>query len=53
MAPIPMILGVFAFVCFFLSAFPFVAPYRDRLVSIGLACWVLVMVLGYSGVMGR
>jgi len=51
MAPIPMILAVFAFVFFVVSALPIAAPYWNRLVSAGLAAWVLIQVLGYAGVM--
>lgn len=53
MAPIPMILMVFAFVCFVLAAFPASEPYRPRLVPLGLAFWSLVIVLGYSGYLGK
>jgi hypothetical protein len=51
MAPIPLILAVFAFVCFVLASIPLAAPYWNRLVSAGLAFWVLIQVLGYTGVM--
>jgi hypothetical protein len=51
MAPIPMILAVFAFVLFVVATFPVAAPYWNRLVSAGLAFWVAIQVLGYTGVM--
>lgn len=38
-----MILLVFAFVLFFLAAFPYPEPYevhRYKLIAAGLACWV-------------
>jgi hypothetical protein len=53
MAPIPLVLMVFAFVCFVLATFPPAAPHWNRLVSAGLAFWSLVVVLGYTGVMGK
>lgn len=53
MAPVPLILMVFAFVCFVLSAFPISEPYRPRLVPAGLAFWALTIILGYAGVVGR
>lgn len=53
MAPIPLILAVFAFVCFVLATFPPANPHWNRLVSAGLAFWVLIQVLGYTGVMAR
>lgn len=53
MAPIPLILAVFAFVCFVLATTPVGSPHWNRLVSAGLAFWSLVTVLGYTGVMGR
>jgi hypothetical protein len=55
MAPIPMILMVFAFACFVIAAV-FAAPaepYRTRFIAGGLAFWSLVVVLGYSGVFGK
>lgn len=51
MAPIPMILAVFAFVLFVVATLPVAAPYWNRLVSAGLAFWVAIQVLGYTGVM--
>jgi hypothetical protein len=55
MAPIPLLLMVFAFVCFVGAAYPPapVEPWRTRLIAAGLAFWSLVLVLGYSGVMPR
>jgi hypothetical protein len=55
MAPIPLILAVFSFVCFVLATLPAVPiePYRSRLVSAGLAFWVFILVLGYTGVTAR
>lgn len=53
MAPVPLILMVFAFVCFVLAVLPATEPYRARLLPLGLAFWSLVIVLGYSGVIGR
>jgi hypothetical protein len=53
MAPIPLILMVFAFVCFVLATFPPASPHWNRLVSAGLAFWSLVIVLGYTGVLGK
>jgi len=48
-----MILMVFAFVCFVLATMPPIQPYWNRLVAAGLAFWSLVIVLGYSGVLGK
>lgn len=53
MAPIPLVLMVFAFVCFFIAALPLGGPYWNRLVAAGLACWSFVIILGYSGVLGK
>jgi len=53
MAPVPLILMVFAFVCFVLAAIPLASPYAPRLVPAGLAFWALVVILGYSGVVAR
>jgi hypothetical protein len=53
MAPIPLILMAFAFVCFVLAALPLGEPYRARLVPAGLAFWCFVLLLGYGGVVGR
>lgn len=53
MAPIPLVLAVFAFVLFVVATWPSASPHWNRLVSAGLAFWVFVQILGYSGVMGR
>jgi hypothetical protein len=37
---LPLILKVFAFVCFFLATLPIAAPQQPRLVAAGLAFWV-------------
>jgi hypothetical protein len=50
MMPIPLILMVFAFVCFVLAAIPIAEPHRARLVPAGLAFWALTLILGYAGV---
>jgi hypothetical protein len=42
---IGFVLRVFAFVLFVISAFPQVTPYWYRLISIGLACWVLSLII--------
>jgi hypothetical protein len=52
MAPIPLILMVFSFVCFVLACFPQTEPYRPRLVPAGLAFWALTVILGFTGVLG-
>jgi hypothetical protein len=53
MAPLPLLLMCFAFVCFVLAALPVAEPHRGRLVPLGLAFWSLVAVLGYAGVVTR
>jgi hypothetical protein len=56
MAPIPLILMVFSFVCFVLAAwrpFPPDSPYYPRLVAAGLAFWSLTVILGYTGAFGK
>lgn len=54
MAPIPLVLMVFAFVCFVIATFPPPQnPNWNRLVSAGLAFWALTLILGYTGVLGR
>lgn len=50
MAPIPLLLAVFGFCCFVLAAIPVAEPHRGRLIPLGLAAWILILVLGYSGV---
>jgi hypothetical protein len=41
-----LILLVLAFVCFALSAAPVASPFWNRLISVGLAAWVLSLLLG-------
>jgi hypothetical protein len=53
MAPIPLLLMVFSFVCFVLASWPAAAPHWNRLIAAGLAFWSLVIVLGYTGVLGK
>jgi len=53
MAPIPLLLMCFAFVCFILAALPAGEPRRAQLLPLGLAFWSLVVVLGYAGVVAR
>jgi hypothetical protein len=53
MAPLPLLLMCFAFVCFALAALPVAEPHRGRMVPLGLAFWALVVVLSYAGVVGR
>lgn len=43
---ITLILLIFAFVCFVLSAWPAAAPRWNQLVSVGLAFWVASVLLG-------
>jgi hypothetical protein len=53
MAPFPLILSVVALVLFIIASVPAVTPEAPRwmrLVSIGLAAWVAIVVLGYAGV---
>jgi hypothetical protein len=51
MAPIGLILWVFAFVLFFLAALPWVSvdPRRFHLVAAGLACIAFAEVIGRAG----
>ena len=44
-----LILLVFAFVCFMLSAFWSPGPPRINLIGAGLAFWVLAELLGHTG----
>lgn len=46
MAAVPVILYVLAFVCFLLAAFWVTNPPRPNLVALGLASWVLAIILG-------
>ena len=46
---ITLILLVFAFVCFALSAFWTPNPPRVNLLSAGLAFWVLAELIGHTG----
>lgn len=48
MANLHLILLVAAFVCFVLSALPYApaAPYWNRLIGAGLACWVGSLLFG-------
>lgn len=41
-----LVLLVFAFVCFVISCFNAAQPYRDKLVSAGLACLVAAELFG-------
>lgn len=47
---ITLVLLIFAFVCFVLSAAPPAAPHWNRLVSAGLAFWVASLLLAATGV---
>lgn len=42
---IPLFLEMFAFVFFVVAVVWNPEPYRDRLVAMGLACWVLAVIL--------
>jgi len=53
MAPIPLLLMCFAFVCFALAASPVGAPRWNLLVAAGLGFWAFTLLLGYSGAIGR
>ena len=46
-----IILLVFSFVCFALSAFWNPAPPRVNLIATGLAFWVLAELLGHTGLL--
>jgi hypothetical protein len=46
---ITLILLVFAFVCFALSAFWNPSPPRINLIAAGLAFWVLAELIGHAG----
>lgn len=46
---IGLILLVFSFVCFTLAAFWNPAPPRINLIAVGLACWVLSVLIGHVG----
>jgi hypothetical protein len=46
MVSLHLVLLVFAFVCFVLSALPLASPYWNRLISVGLACWVGALLFG-------
>jgi hypothetical protein len=53
MAPIPLLLMCFAFVCFAFAVLPAAEARRAQLVPLGLALWCLTLILGYAGVVGR
>jgi hypothetical protein len=53
MAPLPLVLMVFAFVLFALATTPAGKDQWNRLTSAGLACWSLAVLLGYTGLLTR